>query len=82
MAMAAMIPMIATTMRSSINEKPSCRLFFMFTLMLLKKSCIEVFSTLTPTVASHNAEARFLDDNSNKIRAREESLMDRGLYVF
>ena len=30
MAMAAMMPMIATTIRSSISEKPSCRLFFMF----------------------------------------------------
>jgi hypothetical protein len=35
MAMAAMMPMIATTMRSSISEKPSCRLFFIT--LLLKK---------------------------------------------
>src|SRR5215510_7694958 len=28
-AIAAMMPMIATTISSSISEKPSCRLFFM-----------------------------------------------------
>src|ERR1044072_8714080 len=36
-AIAAMMPIIATTMRSSINEKPSWRLVFMLIFMLLKR---------------------------------------------
>ena len=41
--MAAIIPMIATTMRSSISEKPSWRLFVFISLfVLLKRKCLEV----------------------------------------
>src|SRR6185295_492820 len=45
-AMAASIPMIATTMRSSISEKPSCCLFFIY---LLQKSisCLHIGSLTT-----------------------------------
>ena len=34
-AMAAIMPMIATTISNSINEKPSCRLSFFISYLLL-----------------------------------------------
>jgi predicted tellurium resistance membrane protein TerC len=44
-AMAAMMPMIATTMRSSISEKPSWRLFvFIFLFVLLREKVFKGFS--------------------------------------
>src|SRR5258706_5975322 len=50
-AMAAIIPIIATTMRSSISEKPSWRLFVFISLfVLLKRESVWMF--LAPTASS------------------------------
>src|SRR5882672_6191086 len=42
MAMAAIMPMIATTMRSSISEKPSWRLVVIFLFVLLREKVFKV----------------------------------------
>src|SRR5260221_173368 len=54
-AMAAMMPMIATTMSNSIKEKPCWRLFVFISLMLLKK--FFEFVCLAPRDVVHRPRA-------------------------
>src|SRR5882724_2116384 len=73
-AIAAIIPMIATTMRSSISEKPSWRLFlFILSVHSLENlSCKFVAPTASPEecLAAHNA----MSDGLCLINARATGL--------
>src|SRR5215813_5636556 len=60
-AIAAMMPIIATTMRSSINEKPSWRLVFMLISCSLKDIGVQICSRHRLSFPCEPRKARSVD---------------------
>src|SRR5262245_34444636 len=75
MAMAAIIPMIATTMRSSISEKPSCRLF-----LIASAPSRNRFLSSPPLIDFHVPRSTISYSSTQQDPCQEHALKNRGKY--